>query len=239
MLPRNVISGILFLVVLLPLCLGLNGCNLSSEQNFVSPSGQLYVVVYTYDFGACVGWKLVVVGKPVDFHGGGGGSDCSEIAPALRMLALVPASPQSDLTAFAGNPRPRTTAGSQGTLLLADAFTGVDAYDFATGAQLAVMPVQGNPTDLVSLPGHYTVYAVLFPSFGASPSIAVIDGAKRQITANIPLPANTFPLYGALSPDGSTLYVSNVGSSDFSASPNTSILAIRQPNGERVHPPAT
>jgi DNA-binding beta-propeller fold protein YncE len=123
--------------------------------------------------------------------------------------------------------------------LIADAFTGVDAFDLATSAELASMLVQGNPTDLVALLGQNTVYAVLFPSFGASPSIAVIDGAKRQITANIPLPANTFPLYGALSPDGSTLYVSNVGSSDFSASPNTSILAIRQPNCERVHPPAT
>jgi DNA-binding beta-propeller fold protein YncE len=110
--------------------------------------------------------------------------------------------------------------------LAADAFAGVDAFDLATGARLATMPVQGNPLDLVSLPGQNTVYAVLYPSFGASPSIAVIDGAQLKITANIPLPANTFPICGALSPDGATLYVSNEGSSDFGASPNTSILVI-------------
>src|ERR1035438_8448972 len=88
------------------------------------------------------------------------------------------------------------------------------------------MPVKGNPLDLVSLPGQNTVYAVVYPSFGASPSVAVIDGAQLKITANIALPANTFPIYGALSPDGATLYVSNAGSSDLSANPNTSILVI-------------
>jgi DNA-binding beta-propeller fold protein YncE len=126
----------------------------------------------------------------------------------------------------AANSRPRTAAGSQGVVLIADAFTGVDAFDLATSAELATMPVNGNPTDLVSLPGQNTVYAVIFPSNGASPAIAVIDGAQLKITANITLPTNTFPYHGAISPDGATLYVSNIGSSDFSASPNTSILVI-------------
>jgi DNA-binding beta-propeller fold protein YncE len=88
------------------------------------------------------------------------------------------------------------------------------------------MPVQGNPLDLVNLPGQTAVYAVIYPSFGAAPAIAVIDGTQLKITATIALPANTFPICGALSPDGTTLYVSNAGTSELTSNPNTSILVI-------------
>jgi 6-phosphogluconolactonase (cycloisomerase 2 family) len=222
-LLKNAIFGILFFVALcLPVGFGLSGCDPDTEHYFQA-NGTVYQVVYTYVLNVCVGWQIVQVGSsgpPVM------GSDCGDAVPAMRALTAVPGAAGSGSSPLAAKKRPRTASGSQGVLLVADAFTGIDAFDLATSTQLATMPVNGNPTDLVSLPGQNTAYAVIFPSNGASPGIAVVDGGKLQISANISLPANTFPIYGALSPGGATLYVSNAGSSDLSVNPNTSILVI-------------
>jgi DNA-binding beta-propeller fold protein YncE len=212
--------------VSLYLSLGFRDCHGSPQDNvekkYQGANGVIYTVIYKYFDGSCVGWTIV----SSESGQVSSGDNCSAAVPAVRAMTTVSGSAGPGSTPQAGNLRPRATSGSQGVLLLADAFTGVDAFDLATGAELASMPVQGNPIDLVSLPGQNTVYAVIYPSFGASPSIVVIDGTQLKITANIPLPANTFPISGALSPDGATLYVSNAGSSDLGPSPNTSILAI-------------
>jgi DNA-binding beta-propeller fold protein YncE len=120
---------------------------------------------------------------------------------------------------------------SQSVVLLSEAFTDVAAFNPVTGALIASMPVNGNPFDLIHAPGQAQIYAVIFPSTGSGPgpppAVDVIDAATWTIRASITLPAGTFPQYGAISPDGATLYVNNAAPA-FSATPNatTSILVI-------------
>ena len=201
--------------------LGFNACDPPDDTkvDVRGADGQIYTVIYKYEGGTCVGWEVDYLGS---------GSNCNEAIPVVRAMTGASGSggSGSGFSVPKGNLQRRAASGSQGVLLLSDAFTAVDVFDLATGTQLASMPVQGNPLDLVNLPGQNTVYAVLYPSFGASPAIAVIDAAQLKITATIPLPANTFPVCGALTADGATLYVSNAGSSGLGSSPNTSILVI-------------
>jgi hypothetical protein len=116
---------------------------------------------------------------------------------------------------------------SSTVLVVSEAFVDVGVYDTTTGAQIASMPVVGNPVDLVKAPGQTTIYAVIYPANGASPAVAVIDATTWTISGTIALPAGTYPQYAAISPDGATLYVNNAAP-EFSSSPNapTSILAI-------------
>ena len=196
-------------------------------------------MTYKYIESTCIGWELDNKSADTVVQSG---SNCGDAVPAVRAMTAVSGSAGSGSSGSspAGGLRPRATSGSRGVLLLSDAFTGVDAFDLATGTQLASIPVQGNPHDLVSLPGQNTVYALLFPSFGASPAIAVIDGAQLKITANIPLPANTFPICGALTSDGATLYVSNAGSSGLGSDPKPEASPYRPgrwPMFRRLAPP--
>jgi hypothetical protein len=116
---------------------------------------------------------------------------------------------------------------SSTVLVVSEAFVDVGVYDTTTGAQIASMPVDGNPFDLVKAPGQTTIYAVIYPSNGASPAVAVIDATTWTISGTIPLPAGTYPQYAAISQDGATLYVNNAAP-QYSPSPNapTSIFAI-------------
>jgi hypothetical protein len=233
---------IILFVVSVYLSLGFRGCNEThgdSTVNYVGAHGALYTVTYKYIDSTCIGWELDNKSADTVVQSG---SNCGDAVPAVRAMTAVSGSAGSGSSGSspAGGLRPRATSGSRGVLLLSDAFTGVDAFDLATGTQLASIPVQGNPHDLVSLPGQNTVYALLFPSFGASPAIAVIDGAQLKITANIPLPANTFPICGALTSDGATLYVSNAGSSGLGSDPKPEASPYRPgrwPMFRRLAPP--
>ena len=228
MRPLKILLTVL-LGVSVYLSLGFTGCDWDPTQDtqvgFRGENGIIYTVVYKYQNNTCVGWELSIAGA---FGNLGSGDECGDAVPNIEALAALSGSAESGSSGSSqvGNLQPRGTSGSQGVLLLSDAFTGVDAFDLATGTQLASIPMKGNPLDLVSLPGQNTAYALLFPSFGASPAIDVIDGAQLKITANIPLPANTFPICGALTSDGATLYVSNAGSSGLDSNANTSILVI-------------
>src|ERR1035441_366925 len=217
--------GIAFCAHLL-IVIGLIGCNTGqSRWEYVAPNSDIYTIIYTYQHEDCVGWTLWTGGGTTD-----SGSDCNDATSSLpNGSAVLPGSGSFSGVSFSGQdqcPVRKTASAGADTLLLAQAFTGVEAFNLATGAKLATIPLPGNPLDLVPRPGQSTVYAVVYPASGASPSVAVIDAATLTLTATIALPANTFPICGAISPDGSTLYVSNAGSSSLSANPDTSILVI-------------
>jgi DNA-binding beta-propeller fold protein YncE len=218
MQQRIPIIGIAFCAILL-IAIGLSGCNPATHWALYTPNNDIYEITFAYEGEQCVGWTLIVGDTTTT------GSNCEDaISKIPNGSAVLPGS-----GSFSGQdqyPVRKTASAGADTLLLAQAFTGVEAFNLVTGAKLATIPLQGNPLDLVPLPGQSTLYAVVYPANGASPSVAVIDAAQLTLTATIALPANTFPICGAISPDGSTLYVSNAGSSSLSANPDTSILVI-------------
>jgi DNA-binding beta-propeller fold protein YncE len=218
MQQRIPIIGIAFCAILL-IAIGLSGCNPATHWALYTPNNDIYEITFAYEGEQCVGWTLIVGDTTTT------GSNCEDaISKIPTGSAVLPGS--GIFSSRFQNPIKKTVSAGADTLLLSDAFTGVDAFNLATGVKLATIPLQGNPLDLVPLPGQSTLYAVVYPANGASPSVAVIDAAQLTLTATIALPANTFPICGAISPDGSTLYVSNAGSSSLSANPDTSILVI-------------
>jgi DNA-binding beta-propeller fold protein YncE len=218
MQQRIPIIGIAFCAILL-IAIGLSGCNPATHWALYTPNNDIYEITFAYEGEQCVGWTLIVGDTTTT------GSNCEDaISKIPTGSAVLPGS--GIFSSRFQNPIKKTVSAGADTLLLSDAFTGVDAFNLATGVKLATIPLQGNPLDLVPLPGQSTLYAVVYPANGASPSVAVIDAAQLTLTATIALPANTFSICGAISPDGSTLYVSNAGSSSLSANPDTSILVI-------------
>ena len=214
---RFTTRGIAFCTLLL--AVALSGCATAAHWAFNTPSSEIYVITYVFEGGPCVGWQLAVGSTTTS------GDNCNQpITKIPTGSAVLPAS--GVFSSPAQYPIRKTSAAGADTLLVADAFTGLDVFNLTTGAKLTTIPIPGNPLDLVPSPGQSTVYAVVYSPSGASPSIAVIDAAALTVTATIPLPNNTFPICGALSPDGGTLYVSNAGSSDLTSNPNTSILVV-------------
>jgi hypothetical protein len=218
-------------LALIPLLLSLFGCGMSPSSGPVhefSQPGTLFRFFYKYDNG-CVGWEL---DQATPYEVGGitlfswadisDSDDCS-IPPVPNSIFAGSGSATSSFDRLV---RQMSVPGPSGIVFIADAFTAIDAFDLSSGKQLATMPVLGNPFDIVGLPGQNLLYAVLYPANGAVPAIAVIDRSKLKIVASIPLPANTFPQFAAISGDGSTLYVNNAGSSELGPSPASSILVI-------------
>jgi DNA-binding beta-propeller fold protein YncE len=216
--PRLTSAALLLLVTVQTLVL--SGCYFISVSN-------TYLVLYVPSFGeiriklANSLGQISESGPPVSINPNGQPN-------ALKTYMIPSVIVNPDISSFFGFAQaaafPSTTSP---VLIISEAFADVGVYDPVTGAQIAVMPVNGNPFDLVSAPGQTTVYAVIYPSMGAPPAVAVIDATQWAITATIPLPAGTYPQFAAISPDGSTLYVDNQ-QFEFSglANPVTSILVI-------------
>jgi dipeptidyl aminopeptidase/acylaminoacyl peptidase len=79
----------------------------------------------------------------------------------------------------------------------------------------------GRPYDLSLSPDQSTIYTVVNPvTSSQQPSIALIDTSSLAIRSTIALPAGTYPFWSAISPDGSTLYVSN-NAAQYGTAPNT------------------
>ena len=114
------------------------------ENDYQAAHGVVYTVIYKYFNGQCVGWTIIAGGA-----GGGesvsGDSDCSAAVPVVRAMTAVPGGGPGG-SPLAGNLRPRATSNSQGILLIADAFTGVDAFDLASSALLATHAGEGKST---------------------------------------------------------------------------------------------
>ena len=130
--------------------------------------------------------------------------------------------------------QPRTTTTAVPELFVPDGFShGVVVFNATTFQKLATITLPGQPYDLAISPDQSTIYAVVFPmNSSQQPSVAVIDTVSQQITSTIALPANTYPFWSALSPDGSTLYVFSDGVA-YGTAPNNldSLLVIDTASG--------
>jgi DNA-binding beta-propeller fold protein YncE len=95
------------------------------------------------------------------------------------------------------------------TIYMPDAFTSsILILNGTTLAKMGQITPATLPYDVVASPDGSTLYAALSPPKGStSGSIAVISTASQTITSTIPLPANSYPQWEAISPDGTMLYV--------------------------------
>jgi hypothetical protein len=213
------------LVTLLGLC-GLCGCGYlqylagteDQVSNFYNYNGQLYVIGFGGTYGSSekifeytpLGW----IPNPTDINQ-------STIEANGQLVSPYGSSSGDGSNAMA---RSHGAAASSATplLFISDGYTkSVLGLSASTLKQLQSITPAGRPYDLSLSLDQSTIYTVVNPlTSSQQPSIALIDTSSLAIRSTIALPAGTYPFWSAISPDGSTLYVSN-NAAQYGTAPNT------------------